>query len=141
MTSFQFAAELTGIQEGFQTDIGEDAELMTGQSTEPMNEGALRKVIGFDFIIDSQLPDCRYGLPMTDDGPFQKARMSQVFGSAAVANPLRTCVNIGKVLRFVRFQKPFFQGFGQRFRMGAADKPDRCDRIVILYLAELLVQP
>ena len=59
--------------------------------------------------------------------------MSQVFGSAAVANPLRTCVNIGKVLRFVRFQKPFFQGFGQRFRMGAADKPDRCDRIVILY--------
>ena len=66
----QFAAELPGIQESFQTDVGENAKLVAGQGTEPMNEGALRKVIGFDFIIDSQFPDSRYGLPVTDDGSF-----------------------------------------------------------------------
>lgn len=66
----QFAAELPGIQESFQPDVGEDAKLVAGQGTEPMNECALRKVIGFDFIIDSQFPDSRYGLPVTDDGSF-----------------------------------------------------------------------
>ena len=129
----ELAAELTGIEESFQTDICEDAEFVACQSAEPMNQRALREVVCFDFVFNSQFTDSRYCLPVTDDGAFQKTGVCQVFCSTAIAFTLGTCVDVSQVLRRVRIQEPFFQGFGQGFRMGTADKTNRRNRVVVFY--------
>ncbi|CDF04633.1 unknown [Megasphaera elsdenii CAG:570] len=129
----ELTAELTRIQEGFQADVREDAELVTCQGAEPVDQRTLRKVVSFDFVFDSQFTDSRYCLPVADDGTFQKTCMCQMFSSTAVAFALRTCIDVGQVLRGVRVQEPFFQSFGQCFRMGAADKADRRNRVVVFY--------
>ena len=98
----ELTAELTRIQEGFQADVREDAELVTCQGAEPVDQRTLRKVVSFDFVFDSQFTDSRYCLPVADDGTFQKTCMCQMFSSTAVAFSLRTCIDVGQVLRRVR---------------------------------------
>ena len=129
----ELAAELTGIEKSFQTDVGEDAELMTCQGAEPVDQRALREVVSFNLVFDSQFTDSRYSLPVTDDGAFQKACVCQMFSGTAIAFALRACIDVGQVLRGVRVQEPFFQSFGQCFRMGAADKANRRNRVVVFY--------
>ena len=129
----EFAAELTRVEEGFQTDVREDAEFVASQCAEPVDERALREVVRFDFVFHGQFADGRNGLPVTDDGAFQKTRMCQVFCSTAVAFALGTCIDVSQVLRLVGVEEPFFQSFGQCFRMGAADEADRRNRVVVFY--------
>ena len=60
------------------TDVRDAARTSGGNIAQEMTNDTLRKIVGFDLVIDSQLPETGRESPVTADNALDQAFVSQV---------------------------------------------------------------
>ena len=112
--------------------MGNGADVMSGDITVHMGDDALRQIIGFQLVGQSQLAQLGSAIPVAADDPLAHTFMAEVVAAGAVPVALTGCEEQRQVAGMAGFHKAVFQSLGQRFGAGAADEAAGRDGVAIL---------
>ena len=88
-----------GVHKGVETNVGDGSQFMGCYIPTKLGKGALRQIVGFDFVVQDHLADGGSRVVVAGNHPLQKALVSEVVGTAAVPVALGTGKEIGQIFR------------------------------------------
>ena len=93
----ELAALESRIAEGVHADMSDGAELVAGDITEELGDRTLRKVIGFQLVVEDQLAELGNHVVVAADDSLEQAFVCKVVCTAAVAVALCCSIEQGQI--------------------------------------------
>ena len=130
----ELAAAVARVSEGLQTDVGDGADVVSGNITVHMRNDALRQVVSLDLVVQSQLAQTGSTVPVAADNALDHAFVTVVVAAGTVAVALTCCEEQGQILRMTGLQKTVLKSLGQGLRARTGYETAGSDGVAVLNL-------
>ena len=130
----ELAAAVARVSKGLQADVGDGADVVSGNITVHMRNDALRQVVSLDLVVQSELAQTGSTVPVTADNALDHAFVTVVVAAGTVAVALTCCEEQGQILRMTGLQKTLLKSLGQGLRACAGYETAGSDGVAVLNL-------
>ena len=129
----ELAAAVAGVGKGFQTNMGDGADVVGCNIAVHVGNNTLRQVICLNLVVECQFTQTRRTVPVAADNTLYHTLVSIVVAASAVAVSLTSCKKQRQIVRVSGFQKTLLQCSRQGFWACTAYKTASGNGVTILY--------